>query len=57
MALTKTKKKDREWKEAVILRTRQLCDDYATVFVMAHRNMRNDCFKELREVCPLATHS
>ena len=48
--LTKVKKKDREWKGALIEKAHKLCEDYADVYVFKHRNMRNDCFKELREV-------
>jgi mRNA turnover protein 4 len=48
--LTKVKKKTREWKGALIDKVRKLCDDYPNVYVFKYRNMRNDRFKELREV-------
>ena len=52
VALSKVKKKTREWKSAIIERTRSLCDEYPDVYVFRYRNVRTECFKELREVRP-----
>ena len=48
--LTKVKKKDREWKSAIIDKVRNYCDQYNCIYVFKYYNMRNDRFKELREV-------
>lgn len=50
MSLTKVKKKGREWKGALIDRVRRLCDEHDNVYVVRYRNMRNDRFKDFREV-------
>jgi hypothetical protein len=50
VALTKVKKKDREWKGALIGKAQGMCAKYSCIYVFRHRNMRNDVFKELREV-------
>lgn len=48
--LTKVKKKTREWKSALLEKVRTLCDKHSSVYVIKYYNMRNDRFKELREV-------
>lgn len=48
--LTKVKKRTREWKSALLEKVRTLCDKHKSVYVIKYYNMRNDRFKELREV-------
>lgn len=47
--LSKTKKKDREWKEGLITQVRNAVDNYPSVYVFRYHNMRNEQFKELRD--------
>ncbi|GBF93536.1 hypothetical protein Rsub_06256 [Raphidocelis subcapitata] len=47
--LSKTKKKDREWKEGIITQVRNAVDNYPHVYVFKFHNMRNEKFKELRD--------
>lgn len=54
--LSKVKKKGREWKSAIIERTRTLCDEYPDLYVFRYRNVRTECFKELREARPPSPH-
>ena len=55
MSLTKVKKKDHSWKEAIIRKTQQLCSEYDSIYVFTHQNLRNDVFQSLREVRSPAT--
>ena len=48
--LTKVKKKTRDWKSALLEKVRTLCDKHESVYVVKYYSMRNDRFKELREV-------
>jgi hypothetical protein len=50
VALTKVKKKGREWKDALFDKVRSYCEKHEAVYVLKYYNMRNDRFKELREV-------
>lgn len=49
VALTKTKKKNREWKEGLVTAARACFDKYPDVYLFKHHNMRNDAIKQLRE--------
>lgn len=47
--LTKAKKKDRAWKEGLIGQIRACVEDYPSLLLFRHHNMRNEALKELRE--------
>ncbi|XP_026655639.1 mRNA turnover protein 4 homolog isoform X2 [Phoenix dactylifera] len=49
VTLSKTKKKGREHKEAIVNGIKQALEDYSSVYVFTLENMRNLKFKELRE--------
>ncbi|KAF3435150.1 hypothetical protein FNV43_RR22237 [Rhamnella rubrinervis] len=49
VTLSKTKKKGREHKEAVVNAIRQAVEDYSSIYVFSFENMRNLKFKEFRE--------
>lgn len=49
VALTKVKKKGREWKEGVVEKVRDAVEKYPSVYLFRHYNMRTEKFKELRE--------
>ena len=49
VALTKTVKKTREWKEGLVALTRQAAEAYREVYVVRFFNMRTPEFKKLRE--------
>ena len=48
VALTQTKKKDREWKGGLIENVREALDAYASVYVFRCANLRNNTFKDLK---------
>lgn len=48
IALTQTKKKDREWKGGLIEQIREALEQYQSVFVFRCANLRNNAFKELK---------
>lgn len=47
--LTKAKKKDRQWKEGLITQVRSCVEEFPSLCLFRHHNMRNELFKELRE--------
>lgn len=47
--LTKAKKKDKQWKEGLITLVRNAVEEYPSVCVFRHHNLRNELFKDLRE--------
>ena len=49
VTLSKTKKKGRDHKEAILSGIKQALDDYGAAYVFAFKNMRNQKFKEFRE--------
>ena len=49
VTLSKTKKKGREHKEAVVDAIRKAVEDYSSIYVFSFENMRNLKFKEFRE--------
>lgn len=49
VTLSKTKKKGREHKEAIVNSIREAVETYASMYVFAFENMRNLKFKEFRE--------
>ncbi|GMN59037.1 hypothetical protein TIFTF001_028128 [Ficus carica] len=49
VTLSKTKKKGREHKEAIVNAIRQAVEDYSSIYVFSFENMRNLKFKEFRE--------
>lgn len=49
VALTKVKKKDREWKEGIFAKVHALCDEYPAIYAFRYFNMRNERLKELRQ--------
>mmetsp|Transcript_30976 Transcript_30976/g.68654 ORF Transcript_30976/g.68654 Transcript_30976/m.68654 type:complete len:248 (+) Transcript_30976:190-933(+) len=49
VALTKTKKKGKEWKEGLVTQVRNCVDQYPAVYLFKHFNMRTEHFKDLRE--------
>lgn len=49
MALTKVKKKDREWKEGIFAKVHALCDEYPAIYAFRYFNMRNERLKDLRQ--------
>lgn len=49
VTLSKTKKKGREHKEAIVNAIRQAVEDYSSIYVFKFENMRNLKFKEFRE--------
>ncbi|KAL5564054.1 hypothetical protein UlMin_033801 [Ulmus minor] len=49
VTLSKTKKKGREHKEAIVNTIRQAAEDYSSIYVFSFENMRNLKFKEFRE--------
>jgi mRNA turnover protein 4 len=55
VALTQTKKKDREWKSSMIDRVRDAVDARAASYVFRYENMRNGTFKELRSSVEAST--
>jgi mRNA turnover protein 4 len=48
VALTQTKKKDREWKGGLIDSIRAALDEYSGVFVFRCANLRNNVFKDMK---------
>ena len=48
VALTQTKKKDREWKGGLIESVRDALGTYASVYVFRCANLRNNTFKDLK---------
>ena len=48
VALTQTKKKDREWKSGLIESVREALESYASVYVFRCANLRNNTFKDLK---------
>jgi hypothetical protein len=48
VALTQTKKKDREWKGGLIESVREALGTYASVYVFRCANLRNNTFKDLK---------
>ncbi|KAL6746531.1 ribosomal protein L10-domain-containing protein [Haematococcus lacustris] len=49
VALTKTKKKGREWKEKLIAQVRAAVEEYPSIYLFKYHNMRTEQFKELRQ--------
>ncbi|XP_010264572.1 PREDICTED: mRNA turnover protein 4 homolog [Nelumbo nucifera] len=49
VTLSKTKKKGKEHKEAIVNSIRQAIDNYNSIYVFSFENMRNLKFKEFRE--------
>lgn len=49
VTLSKTKKKGREHKEAIVNSIRESVEKYPSVYVFAFENMRNLKFKQFRE--------
>ena len=49
VTLSKTKKKGREHKEAIVNAIRQAAEDYSSAYVFSFENMRNLKFKEFRD--------
>ncbi|EXB97286.1 mRNA turnover protein 4-like protein [Morus notabilis] len=49
LTLSKTKKKGRGHKEAIVNAIRQAAEDYSSIYVFSFENMRNLKFKEFRE--------
>lgn len=49
VTLSKTKRKGREHKEAVVNTIKQAAEDYNSVYVFSFENMRNLKFKEFRD--------
>ncbi|KAJ8477870.1 hypothetical protein OPV22_021597 [Ensete ventricosum] len=49
VTLSKTKKKGKEHKEAIVSAIKQALEDYASAYVFTFENMRNQRFKEFRE--------
>eukprot|EP00884_Botryococcus_braunii_P001107 jgi/Botrbrau1/10998/Bobra.0234s0021.1 len=49
VTLSKVKKKNRDWKGALINNVRNFVDTYTTVYIFKYENLRNDKFKDLRE--------
>lgn len=49
VTLSKTKKKGRGHKEAIVNAIRQAAEDYSSIYVFSFENMRNLKFKEFRE--------
>lgn len=49
VTLSKTKKKGKEHKEAIVTAIREAAEKYASVYVFSFQNMRNLKFKEFRE--------
>jgi mRNA turnover protein 4 len=48
VALTQTKKKDREWKGGLIESVREALDEYGSVYAFRCVNLRNNAFKDLK---------
>ncbi|OUS45332.1 hypothetical protein BE221DRAFT_206375 [Ostreococcus tauri] len=55
VSLTKTKKKDREWKSSIIDRARDALELRASAYVFKYTCMRNGTFKEMRQACEETT--
>ncbi|KAL1338536.1 hypothetical protein HN51_033158 [Arachis hypogaea] len=49
VTLSKTKKKGREHKEAIVNSIKEAAEKYSSVYVFSFENMRNQKFKEFRE--------
>ncbi|PON60265.1 Ribosomal protein [Parasponia andersonii] len=49
VTLSKTKKKGKEHKEAIVSSIRKAVEDYSSIYVFSFENMRNLKFKEFRE--------
>ncbi|GAX74570.1 hypothetical protein CEUSTIGMA_g2019.t1 [Chlamydomonas eustigma] len=49
VALTKAKKKGKDWKEGLVQHVRTAVEQYQSVYVFQHFNMRTEQFKELRQ--------
>ncbi|KAJ0981363.1 hypothetical protein J5N97_009618 [Dioscorea zingiberensis] len=49
VTLSKTKKKGKEHKEAIVSNIKQALEDYSSAYVFTFENMRNQRFKEFRE--------
>lgn len=49
VALTKAKKKGREWKEGLVAQCRAAADAYPSLWLFRHDNARNDRLKALRD--------
>ena len=47
--MSKTKKKGKAHKEAIMSSIKQALEDYSSVYVFTFENMRNQRFKEFRE--------
>ena len=48
VALTQTKKKDREWKGGLIENVREALEVYTSVYAFRCQNLRNNTFKDLK---------